>query len=224
MKKVTQEQVKMIENLTVDRNWGLNWQSKWNILLAKLGLKPASEMHFSERVDGQNREYIEGMISELKKVCETLEISYWHKRRAGTQSGGKSRGDIYVHDFVIASSEENLNKIVKYFSRIDEIASVDFNYHYGVGIGFGFPESAVVWFAQNVGSGRPLALEFHEKIQNGEIDISGLEDAYCAAAFVVTEENYREELKTVQVWLDATKDVSPKIYEEVLRLGRERSF
>lgn len=74
MKKVTQEQVKMIENLAVDRNWGLNWQSKWNILLAKLGLKSASEMHFSERVDGQNREYIEGMISELKKSVRRLKF------------------------------------------------------------------------------------------------------------------------------------------------------
>lgn len=227
MRKITKEQVEMIEGLVTADQPNLDWCNKWYLLLTKLGLKPASEFGFLERLDDvdpssiRNRQRIESVVADIKKVCEALEIPYFYQRRSKVKTS--KNGDYTFHDFCVGSSEENLAKIVKYVMKSDEMIEddLDYQYHYNLGIGFGYPETAVAAWTKAILDPRyeeipPLAWDFRERVERGEIDISGLEEAYNNAGFVPSVENYREELKVVQGWLDATREVSPKIYQELI--------
>jgi adenylate kinase family enzyme len=179
----------------------------WCVFLVVLGKKPSSWFDISSGIwrRGQEPKHVcQSQIDDIKKVFDKIGVKYTFR--------------IIISNAGIPQPDENferLNEICEIFIAKDSsvldslIRAVDDKDHEKIGILLGFPKTAISAFTTKDNIKKS---DLEPKIRFSEVA--------SFTQFALSKNNWRQELQTVEDWLDTLKAISDITYSECRRQFR----
>lgn len=187
------------------------WTPKKIELLLVVGdFKKATEIEFESEEwydDGENRKVNEKAVQEFEELNKKLGLIF-EKQTIVTKSNRAYSEDEYQYvrniertTYLVAKTKDDIEKL----RRAD--AGEDSSLYGEV---YGFPKTSIDAFNNDEIAG---INDIPENIRKSE--------AYIFTTFMLSKNNWKEELETVKQWSDFVKKVSPKIHKEQMRIMKE---
>lgn len=207
--------VEGLENLNVYPDF------KAELLLVMLGKKPATDYRFSSRIwlEGQPEEteihdtqtYQElvnrlGQSGLAYRVSPDEIIDPIQYLLSGTDGAIMRQDDEYDFEAVLAQHQRELRRVVWIGRTPEDVDRMEQAYKANdaklLGQAYGFPDTAIqAYLAQN-----PIP---YNEVGNYVSD----PDARAFSKYVLSKDNWQDEIKVAQEWAKAIKVASPKIYD-----------